>query len=103
MKRNTLLRRVFLLVSGLFFGLLTITIVILSVFFSNLLIGNAEDYLRLIMQQNQRIVNTALARACRMRWPAPCSARQKFSHVLHVLYFFIVDELRALTFENVCR
>jgi two-component system sensor histidine kinase YesM len=62
MKRNTLLRRVFLLVSGLFFGLLTITIVILSVFFSNLLIGNAEDYLRLIMQQNQRIVNTALAR-----------------------------------------
>jgi len=59
MKRNTLLRRVFLLVSGLFFGLLTITIVILSVFFSNLLIGNAEDYLRLIMQQNQRIVNTA--------------------------------------------
>ncbi|MFM7677477.1 MAG: hypothetical protein ACKO83_01365, partial [Roseiflexaceae bacterium] len=62
MKRNTLLRRVFWLVSGLFFGLLTITIIILSLFFSNLLIGNAEDYLRLIMQQNQRIVNTALAR-----------------------------------------
>lgn len=62
MKRNTLLRRVFLLVSGLFFSLLTITIIILSFFFSNLLIGNAEDYVRLIMQQNQRIVNTALAR-----------------------------------------
>lgn len=62
MKPNTLLRRVFWLVSSLFFGLLAITIIILSFFFSNILIGNAEDYLRLIMQQNQRLVNTSLKR-----------------------------------------
>jgi two-component system sensor histidine kinase YesM len=62
MTNTTLLRRIFLLVSVLFFVLLTTTITIIYLFFSNLLVRNAQDYLHLIMQQHQRTVNTSLQR-----------------------------------------
>jgi two-component system sensor histidine kinase YesM len=62
MKQMTLLRRIFVLVGGVFFGLLATTTIVIYFFFSNLLITNAQDYLHLIMQQNQRMVNTSLKR-----------------------------------------
>jgi two-component system sensor histidine kinase YesM len=62
MTKPTLLRRIFLLVSVLFFVLLATTITIIYLFFSNLLVRNAQDYLHLIMQQHQRSVNTSLQR-----------------------------------------
>ena len=62
MKQITLLRRIFVLVGGVFFGLLATTTIVIYFFFSNLLITNAQDYLHLIMQQNQRMVNTSLKR-----------------------------------------
>ncbi|MFN5059732.1 MAG: sensor histidine kinase [Chloroflexota bacterium] len=41
---------------------MTTTITIIYLFFSNLLVRNAQDYLHLIMQQHQRTVNTSLQR-----------------------------------------
>jgi hypothetical protein len=58
----TLLRRIFLLVSGVFFVLLAGTIVVMYLFFSDLLIRNAQDYLHLIVQQRQRMLNTSFQR-----------------------------------------
>ena len=62
MSTMTLLRRIFLLVSGVFFALLAVTIVLMYLFFSDLLIRNAQDYLHLIVQQRQRLINTSLQR-----------------------------------------
>lgn len=62
MSTMTLLRRIFLLVSGVFFVLLAGTIVVMYLFFSDLLIRNAQDYLHLIVQQRQRMLNTSFQR-----------------------------------------
>ncbi len=57
-----LLKRIFFLVSALFLLLLTITSILIYAFFSNLLVANTEDYLHLVMQQNQSLVNSSLKR-----------------------------------------
>ncbi len=55
-------RRIFLLVGTVFFLLLALTSLLLSIFFSNLLIARTEDYLHLVMQQNQNIINAYVKR-----------------------------------------
>jgi hypothetical protein len=58
----SLARRIFLLVSGAFVVLLSITAAAIALSFSGTLVATTEATLQLVMQQNQRIVNAALTR-----------------------------------------
>lgn len=51
-------RRIFFLFSTAFILLLGLTSLIIYAFFSNLLVSRTEDYLHLVMQQNQFILNS---------------------------------------------
>ncbi|MBU6333636.1 MAG: histidine kinase [Chloroflexi bacterium] len=57
-----LARRIFLLVSGAFVVLLSITAAAIALSFSSTLVATTEATLQLVMQQNQRTVNAALTR-----------------------------------------